>query len=123
MELTLFETPKKESSAYTECVRIWLKELHPGWTFEAVHGKKMNSIIRKIKKVCKYQGMEGNDKQVIASFMKMASWIRNDSFYMDKDLALIDSKFNEIVTKIQQGKNGKNYHSKNSAERFSDFAR
>lgn len=111
---------KPKDTVYPECVRIWLKEIHPEFTFTAVHGKQMKSIIKKIIHVCKVKGLEGNPEQQIASFQKMMNWVKVDSFYKSEDLAVIDSHFNKIVFKIQAGKT-ENLNKYSSAGLFSKY--
>ena len=117
------QTEKEENPVFKKCVEIWLKEIHPGWTFEGVHGKKMHSIIKKIRHVCKASHLEGTDDQIINSFRKMC--LNLPTWFKDKDLLLIDSKFNEIITQIMEGKeNGnKTYNGQPSANRvFGKYA-
>jgi len=111
--------PNPENPVYAECVRIWLKEIHPGFTFGAMHGGKMKSIIKKIKQVCVFAGLEGTDDQVVNSFKKMC--LQLPEWFKDKDLQVIDAKFNEIVVQIQAGKKTNAYQQMNSKHRFSDY--
>lgn len=109
---------KPKDIVFPECTRIWLKEIHPDWTFTAVHGRKMKSIITKIKHTCKAMNLEATDEQVIRSFKNMC--LRLPEWFKDKDLQVIDSKFNEIVYQIQTGPK-KSLNSYNSSEVFSKF--
>lgn len=107
---------KKPNPVFTECVSIWLKEIHPGWTFGAIQGRKLKSILTKIKQVCKSKGLEGTDQQIINSFRRLGRELPD--YYKDKDLQIIDSHFNTIVVQIQQGKfNGKTYYNQPSSAR------
>ena len=111
--------PREEKNlVYTECVRIWLKEIHPGWTYDAIHGRKLKSIIRKIKQVCKNRNLEGTDEQVILSFKRMC--LQLPTYFKDKDLHMIDSKFNEIIHQIQAGKQ-QSPNSYNSSQMFGKY--
>ena len=96
----------KKSSAYSLCIDFWLKEFHPGWSFGAVHGVKMKSIIKKIKDLLKVSGRESTDKAIHESFKAVCNNL--PKYYLIKDLAMIDSKFNEIIQEIKNGKQGKN---------------
>lgn len=110
------KTHKEPNPIYTACVTIWLKEIHQDWTFGAVQGRKLISIISKIKQVCKNKGLEGTDEQIINSFRRMCQQLPD--WFKDKDLQVIDSKFNEIIVQIQQGKtNGRSYQNQPSAAR------
>lgn len=111
---------KPKDPVFTQCVELWLKTYREGWIFGGAQGKALKSIITKIKTSCKNAGLEGTEGQMIASFKKMMDNL--PEFYRAKDLMVIDSKFNEIITEIQHGKQAQNFNSKNSADRFSDFA-
>lgn len=111
---------KGESLAYGMCIEFWLKEFHTGWIFKGQHGKCMKSIIEKIRQSCKHASMEGNDIQIFLSFKKMC--LNLPAWYKDKDLAVLDSKYNEIVNEIRNEKPKDGFNGKNSHERFSDFA-
>ncbi len=112
--------PKEPNPVFTECVRIWLKEIHPGWTFTAMHGKKIKSLITKIINWGKVRGFEMNDTQVINSFAKIMQWIKNDPYYSGEEIHVIDSHANKIFTKIEQGKTNSNvtYQAQPSSSRL-----
>lgn len=113
--------PVAVNLVYAKCVEIWLKEIHPGWLFSAMHGKAIKSILEKVKTLTKNNGLEGTDAQIIANFRLMID--RLPAWYKDKDLPVINSKFNEIITEIQNGgRKQQNFNSRNSTDRFSDFA-
>jgi hypothetical protein len=112
--------PKVESLAYGMCVEFWLKEFHEGFIFKGQQGKAMKSIIEKIRQSCKNASMEGNDMQIFLSFKKMCLSI--PEYYKSKDLPILDSKYNEIIYEIKNGKRKDGFNNKNSHERFSDFA-
>lgn len=84
------------------CIGFWKNELHPDWTFEDIHGKKMKSIIDKIKQIMVKGSKEVTATSIFDSFTfickKLPDWYKN------KDLAIIDSKFNEIIEEIKNGK-------------------
>lgn len=115
----------KPASVYAQCVDIWLKKIHPDWTFGGAQGKAIKSIIKKIETVIRAAGSADSgptDATVVAFFeafcLNMPEWFRN------KDLQIIDQKFNEIMTQIQQGgKKKDDFHSRNSSERlFSKYS-
>jgi len=89
---------------------VWLKELHPGWTFTAQHGKEIKSIGEKFKKLLKDQNKEPTDIAVSDAFRYMC--LNLPEWYKDKDLSKINSGFNEIIQQIKNLKNG-NAYSKN----------
>lgn len=86
---------------YSQIVEFWLKEFKIGWTFSAVHGKALKSLISKIKKIIKDTNKEPTDILILATFKKLCTSLPD--WYKDKDLQIIDSKFNEIITQIQNG--------------------
>jgi hypothetical protein len=118
------ELPNKDGGAknklYADCVNFWLKEFHSGWAFTAIHGKSIKSLIKKIHAFCLHSNLTGSDAQVLNSFKKMC--LSLPEWFRDKDLPVLDSKFNEIITQIKNEGQQKTFHSKNSADRFSDFA-
>jgi hypothetical protein len=114
------KAPPAKNEVYTKCVELWLKTYRPGWTFGGAQGKALKSILIKIKGVFKNAGWEGNEDQIVNTFKELIEKL--PEWYKTKDLMVIDSKFNEIITEIQNGKQQQTYNSKNSADRFSDFA-
>lgn len=94
------ETPKKkeETKDYLACVDFWLKEFHPDWTFGGVHGKAMKSIIKKLSSILKDTANVPDSFRFICQ--NLPQWFK------DKDLQIIDSKFNEIITEIKKISNG-----------------
>lgn len=98
---------KKEmpQSLYSGMVEFWLKEFKPGWTFTAVHGTKIKSLITKLKSVAKHKtGVAPGDLEILDAFKYLCQNL--PEYYKDKDLPVIDSKFNEIVTEIKNNRNG-----------------
>lgn len=89
---------------YVECVDFWLKHFHPDWQFSAVQGTKMKSIIGKISKSISARGHPITPESISDAFQvmcqKMPEWFR------DKDLQVIDQKYNEIIEQIKNPKNG-----------------
>ena len=94
----------KPLSSSQLCIDFWLKEFKVGWEFGGQHGKAMKSIIKKIENKLKQSKKEINLDSVLDVFkiicLKLPEW------YKDKDLQIIDSKFNEIITEIQKEANG-----------------
>ena len=101
--------PKKEKEVppeYVPIVDFWLKQFHIDWTFGATHGKMVKEIIGKIRDV-----MKKTDGQVITpeSVVDAFKLICNNlpEYYKNKDLQVLNSKFNEIITEIRNQKHGK----------------
>lgn len=111
---------EESDESYKLCIEFWLKEFHKDFTFGGQQGKAMKSIIKRMKSICISRGLEGTTDQIVASFKKMC--LNLPEWYKDKDLPTIDSKINEIIHQIIAGKKNDNFHSKNSAQRFSEFA-
>lgn len=89
------------TAEYRDCVDIWLKQIHPGWAFGGQQGKAMKSLIVKIRGSCRAKGMIGDSLQVIEFFTIMCKNLPD--WFKDKDLSIIDSKYNEIITQIENG--------------------
>lgn len=92
---------------YQPCLDFWLKEFHPDWTFGGMQGKALKSLIKKIEKLRK------NETDSIVELFKFIC-LKLPEWYKDKDLPIIDSKFNEIIEQIKIQKNG------NTASKSSD---
>lgn len=107
---SLLDVDIKKSTVYSDIVDYWLKEFHIGWTFTAMHGKSINSIISKIKSVQKDQKKETTDGSILESFKLICENLPD--WYKDKDLPILNSKFNEIMTEIKNRKNGKSITTK-----------
>lgn len=80
---------------YQLAVDFWLKEFKIGWTFSATHGKSLKALLGKLKKLIP----EPSTENILDAFKvfchKLPDW------YKDKDLQVLNSKFNEIVTQIK----------------------
>jgi hypothetical protein len=103
---------KPTDEAFKACIAYWLKEYHPGWTFGAIHGKAMKSILAKIRTA----QPRTDATTIIATFKKLCQSL--PEWFKDKDLPVINSKFNEIITQIQRGPNKGGWNQMNSAERL-----
>lgn len=92
-------TKKGADPVYRKCVDIWLKDIHPGWTFGAMHGNCIKSILKKLREI---SSRDMTDSDIVHLFEKMMrslpDWLK------DKEINVIDSKFNEIITEIRNGK-------------------
>jgi hypothetical protein len=115
------ESVPKPLTLYQLMIEYWLKVYHPDWTFGATHGKKIKSLITKFKKILVAGNFEDNDTNVLELFKSMCQ--NMPEYYRDKDLSVIDSKFNEITTEIIKTKNGKRTANNQSKpiEQYSPF--
>ncbi len=100
-----FEELKNSSDLYKLIVEYWLKELHIEWSFTGAQGKAVKSLIGKIKKVLKDAGRDFSDTEILDFFKAMCQHL--PEWYKEKDLLILDSKFNEIISEIKRLKNGK----------------
>jgi len=91
---------KNHLEFYQPCLDFWLKEFHPDWTFGGMQGKALKSLIKKIEKLRK------NENDSILELFKIIC-LRLPDWYKDRDLPIIDSKFNEIIEQIKTQNNGK----------------
>lgn len=110
IEIVKSKIPKLENPFYKPCVDFWLKEFRIEWEFGGMQGKALNSIIKKIQNKLKQSEKEINAESVLDVFkvicFKLPDW------YKDKDLQIIDSKFNEIITEIKNESNGNTKNAK-----------
>lgn len=94
------KTPKpKQALAYQLCVDYWLKDFHPGWHFGAVQGNHIKQIINKIKKSITADGRDVSDELIFNTFKAILQ--NMDEWFKDKDLQVINSKYNEIIEQIR----------------------
>lgn len=109
----LFSAPRKEkrqggskesnNKPYTACVDVWLKEIHPGWIFGGMQGKAMKSIVKKIRATFHANNVAPTDVEIVEFFRTMCGNL--PKWFKDKDLQVLDSKYNEIISQIDnQGK-------------------
>lgn len=116
-------TKKPARACYAPMIDHWLKDLHKGWVFRAVHGKAIKSIIGKIEFILHVdkEGPKPTDEAILQFFKIMCQHL--PEWFKDKDLPIIDSKFNEIVHQIQTGKKKDVWNSKpSSAHVFGKYA-
>lgn len=88
-------------SDYDLCIEFWLKEFKQGWIFGGQQGKALKSIIKKLKTIT----ADNINKISIPETFKLIC-NRLPDWYKDKDLPVIDSKLNEIITEIKKLQNG-----------------
>lgn len=94
---------------YKLCVDFWLKEFHEGWTFGGQQGKAMKSILKKLHQL--------NALESPVNLFKVICF-RLPEWYKDKDLPIIDSKFNEIVEQIKNNNNGITANKQKSVSKY-----
>lgn len=93
-KLTIEDKPE-----FIACRNYWLENVHPDFTFTATHARQLKSIISKIKVVVKKKGNPITETTAIDTFVKICSSL--PEWYKNKDLSIIDSKFNELLEEIR----------------------
>lgn len=88
---------------YKFCVKYWLEGVHPDWTFGGQQGKALKSIIAKINKLLP-DTMSNSEAEIFETFKFICKNL--PEWFVNKDLPVIDSKFNEIISDIKSKKNG-----------------
>ena len=104
--VNVIEKRKKEKkiddtrSSFQLCVDFWLKTFHPGWKFNATTGKHLKTIISNLENELKATGRDPTPETVAELFQafceKLPDWFK------DKDLQILNSKYNEIITEIRK---------------------
>lgn len=108
---------EKEVPLYTAMVDVWFTDTHPDFVFAPIDGKKIKSIISKIQALLKKHNRVSGDKDVLNFFKLICGNL--PEFFKDKDLKVIDSDFNQIIQKIKEIKNGKEF---NNTEKRSTYS-
>lgn len=112
------ELNDKEKQVYKDCVDFWLKEFKEGWDFGAIQGKALKSIIVKIKKRLKDFDKNITDKAILDTFVFICNNL--PKWYKDKDLPIINSKFNEITEQIKRPSNNSKRINANNLSRIAN---
>ena len=115
--------PKEESELYKALVEIWLKEVHPGWTFSNIDGAAIKSIIAKMRA---WLANPNNHIPVVLDKHYFENFFRHfckklPEFYRNQTLNVLASKFDSIIEEIKT-QNGKKRISQRPSEQLSDFA-
>jgi hypothetical protein len=114
-----FLSEKNSTLAYKLCVDFWLKDFHPDFTFKAIHGAKLKSIIKQLQTLMKLRGTSVTDESTADTFKTFCAKL--PKFYQNKDLSILDSKFNEIIQEIKNVSQTKSItNSKEEAKRILD---
>lgn len=102
--LNINDDDKKSPSCYKEIIEFWLKEFHEGWAFTAVHGKQVKEIITKITTSLKTSNKDYDDEAIVDSFKAICRHL--PEYYKNKDLQILNSKYNEIIAEIKSNRSG-----------------
>lgn len=96
---------KEKSPVFTACVKIWLEEIHPGWTFKGgMDGKALNGIIESMRHYSRNKNeREPTEEELVNFFRHLCGKL--PEFYKLQTLSVINSKFDPIVEQIKKGGN------------------
>ncbi|WP_298845472.1 hypothetical protein [uncultured Clostridium sp.] len=94
----------KEDSAHHRIISKFFEEMHPEFIFSPVHAKSVSLLRKNIEATFKKNSRVADDKSVGDFGILLLENL--PSYYLDKDLAVINSKFNEIMLQIKSGQNG-----------------
>lgn len=100
-------TKKKEKEvdpAFKECVRIWLKEIHPDWVgFNASEGKALKELLKKMRAFSLKKNEVEISTEDLCNFFK--HYCKSlPEFYKAHELKVISSKFDSIIEQIKTGR-------------------
>lgn len=111
---------KKDTFLFNECRHYWLTEVHAGWSFDGSQGKALKSLISKLKASLKNAGNDVTDNSTLDAFKILMQAL--PEWFRDKELNVINSKYNEIINQIKNSKNGTTNNKRANAYTNSIFA-
>ena len=106
---------QEETRLFKLAKKIWL-EIRKGWVFGGAQAGSLKLLLSNIKSTITADGRTYSEEIHINKFKSFCE--RLPDFYKDKDLPFINSKYNEIVSKIQQTPQANGYHNQTSEQRF-----
>lgn len=109
----------EKDPVFIDSLAYWLDILHPGWSFSGAQGKSLKSLLLKLKNAILKAGKVEYTEKLHFEYFKL--FCQNlPEWFKDKDLQVLNSKFNEIIEQMKKGKtqNNGNWHTKNSAQRY-----
>jgi len=95
----------KKTSAHHRIISKFFDEMHDDFVFSPVHAKSVGLLRKNITALLKKHNRVADDQEVGDFALQLFDKL--PSYYLDKDLAVINSKFNEIVLQIKNTTNGK----------------
>ncbi|MCF3107285.1 hypothetical protein LL912_00700 [Niabella sp. CC-SYL272] len=95
---------KKVVGLYALCVEYWLKEAHVGWSMDGVQGSALKSILKKLGQTVLASGRSPTDEIILQEFKMLIRQL--PEWFKDKNLNVVNGKYDEIVTQIKNSKNG-----------------
>ena len=88
-------------------IEFFKKQTEIDYFWEAKDASNLKSIIRKIEFVAKQKNDEIDDEKIIKSFHLLMNVAKKDNWILNKlSVAIINMKFNELVSKINFKQNG-----------------
>lgn len=109
-QLSFFEeeAPKPEEpkvmTLRQRVIDYWLKDFHPDWNFSVTDGKKINELIKKLKRSLSSKRTEYTDDDVLNLFMAFCKKL--PEFYKSQNLSVLEAKYDTIIEEIKIQKNG-----------------
>lgn len=104
-----------DKTLFKACVKIWLEEIHPGWSFSGAEGKSLKGLIEQMRKYSKNKNEVDPSDEALTNFFKHYCMVLPD-FYKDEKLTVLNSKFDTIMKKIKNGE--QDWNSKNTSQRI-----
>lgn len=95
----------KKNSAHHRIISKFFDEMHDDFVFSPIHAKSVGLLRKNITSLLKKHNRVADDQEVGDFALQLFDKL--PSYYLDKDLAVINSKFNEIVLQIKNTTNGK----------------
>jgi len=97
------------TQAFGIAKKHWLEVVHPGWDFGGMQGKSLKELLGKIRR--RVPDADRDVAEIIAGYFgKMCEKL--PAFFQDKDLNVLNSKFNEIIDQIRNKNEKANRSSK-----------
>lgn len=109
--LSAKEIKEIQDKEFKDCTHFWLKEFHDGWHFGGPQGKSLKDILTKLRKIVT------PGTTVVDTFKTFC--LKLPDYYKDKELQVLNGKYNEILTEIKKQTNG--VSRKKPASAFSEF--
>lgn len=91
-------------SEFNECKNHWLNEVHKGFIFSAAKGAALNQLLTKIKESYKLAGVDYIEEIIVEAFKRFCKGL-NGTWCEDKDIDVVNGKYNEIIIEIKKNKN------------------
>jgi len=104
-EITIDNKPKEKGKnpVFVACKNHWLDELHPDWTFKPIDGMAVKGIITQMRSYsAKKNEVDPTDESLVDFFRHFCRSL--PEFYKNQTLAVLNSKFDSIISEIKSGK-------------------